>query len=433
MDMKHILPNVLLEATRLTRGGRLTEATAALQRMFGGQAAPGSAKAQAKRGPPTIDGVIEAAETAEARPAPEAKPAHQEGPMPGAGLGRRLFGIAEGMVQPEMQETLRGFLDQIGHGEIQLPGGAPAPLFPTPAPVVVPEGAQFLAATFSNQTGSRPYKLYVPSGYRPGWSIPLVVMLHGCTQSPDDFAIGTGMNGAAEERTCLVAYPGQISSANLQKCWNWFSEEDQRRDGGEPSLISGITREVMRGYAVDPRRVYVAGLSAGGAAAAVMGDAYPDLYAAIGVHSGLPCGAARDMPSAFAAMRQGGGAHRAADVPRSGARRRVIPTIVFHGDRDTTVHPRNGDAVVAQSASASALRAHVEEGRVPGGHAYSRTLHLDANGKAVIEQWVVHGAGHGWFGGNQAGSYTDPRGPDATREMLRFFLEHRHPAPARGV
>ncbi|HTR17234.1 MAG TPA: esterase, partial [Acetobacteraceae bacterium] len=185
--MKHILPNVLLEATRLTRGGRLTEATAALQRMFGGQAAPGSAKAQAKRGPPTIDGVIEAAETAEARPAPEAKPAHQEGPMPGAGLGRRLFGIAEGIAQPGMQETLRGFLDQVSHGEIQLPGGRPAPLFPTPvfptpAPVVVPDGARFLAATFSNHAGSRPYKLYVPSGYRAGMSVPLIVMLHGCTQ-----------------------------------------------------------------------------------------------------------------------------------------------------------------------------------------------------------------------------------------------------------
>lgn len=179
----------------------------------------------------------------------------------------------------------------------------------------------------------------------------------------------------------------------------------------------------MRDYAVDPQRVYVAGLSAGGAAAAIMGDTYPDLYAVIGVHSGLACGAASDMPSAFAAM-QGGGVHRAAGAPRSGAQRRVVAAIVFHGDRDTTVNPRNADAVVAQSAQAAALKTHVEEGQVPGGHSYRRTLRADANGQTVIEQWVVHGAGHAWFGGSPAGSYTDPRGPDATREMLRFFLEH---------
>jgi poly(hydroxyalkanoate) depolymerase family esterase len=254
-------------------------------------------------------------------------------------------------------------------------------------------------------------------------------MLHGCTQSPDDFAAGTRMNAVAEGHICLVAYPGQTSSANRQKCWNWFSEGDQQRDGGEPSLIAGITREVMRDYAIDPRRVYVAGLSAGGAAAAVLGQAYPDLYAAIGVHSGLACGAARDLPSAFAAMQRGNGgsAYRAAGISRSGPQR-VVPAIVFHGDRDTTVNPRNGDAVVAQAARGAALRTHAEEGRVPGGYAYSRALHADANGQTVIEQWVIHGAGHAWFGGSPAGSYTDPRGPDATGEMLRFFLEHPHPA-----
>ena len=429
--MKNILPKDVLEATRLTNAGRLTEATAALQRLLGGHAAPGSADAQARRGPPTIEGVAETAGTAQAKSPPQAGLAASS-----AGVGRLPFGLVDGTTQPAMPEALRGFLDQVSHSGLQMPGGGGlAHLSPTPAPVAVPAGAQFLAATFSNQAGSRPYKLYVPSGYRPGQPIPLIVMLHGCTQSPDDFAAGTRMNEAAEEHTCLVAYPGQTSSANMQKCWNWFSEGDQHRDQGEPSLIAGITREVMRDYAVDPRRVYVAGLSAGGAAAAIMGDAYPDLYAAIGVHSGLACGAASDMPSAFAAMQRGGSgpAHRTAGASRSGTLPRVVPTIVFHGDRDTTVNPRNGDAVVAQSAQAAALRMHTENGQAVGGHAYSRTLSADASGRTAIEQWVVHGAGHAWFGGSPAGSYTDPRGPDATREMLRFFLEHPHPSPTQAA
>jgi poly(hydroxyalkanoate) depolymerase family esterase len=419
MTMKHTLPTELLEATRLTNAGRLTEATTALQRMLGGQMAPASTNPQPRREPPTIDGVAEPAEAVGTKPAP------QSGPAFGTGLGPPPSGGSGSSMPPPMPEALRSFLDQASHGGFQLPGGLAHPS-PTAAPAVVPEGAQFLAASFSNPAGSRPYKLYVPSGYH-GQPVPLIVMLHGCTQSPDDFAAGTRMNTAAEEHTCLVVYPGQIAAANPQKCWNWFSEADQQRDGGEPSLIAGITRQVMRDYAVDPRRVYVAGLSAGGAAAAVMGDAYPDLYAAIGVHSGLACGAARDMPTAFAAMRGGSGGPAQRSTSRPGAQRRVVPAIVFHGDRDTTVNPRNADAVVAQSAQAAALRTHTEEGQAPGGHAFSRTLHADANGRTVIEQWVVHGAGHAWFGGNAAGSYTDPRGPDATEETLRFFLEHPHP------
>jgi poly(hydroxyalkanoate) depolymerase family esterase len=367
--MPNALPSDLLAATRLTRDGRLAEATAALRRMLGGQTAPrGTA---GPRGPVTID--------AEA----EAEPA-----------------------------TPRG--------RFRLPGGEARPP-PRPAVVAVPGGARFLAATHANAAGSRPYKLYVPSSYH-GQKVPLIVMLHGCTQSPDDFAAGTRMNEAAERHACLVAYPGQTGAANPQRCWNWFREADQRRDAGEPSLIAGITREVIGRYAVDPRRVYVAGLSAGGAAAAIMGAAYPDLYAAIGVHSGLACGAARDVPSAFAAMRHGGdGAARPGTPPR------VVPAIVFHGDRDATVNPRNGDAVVAQSAQAAALRVHAEQGQVAGGRAWRRTLHVDATGRTVIEHWLIHGAGHAWSGGSQAGSYTDPLGPDATAEMRRFFQEHPHP------
>jgi poly(hydroxyalkanoate) depolymerase family esterase len=280
----------------------------------------------------------------------------------------------------------------------------------------LPPGAQFVTEAFSGAAGSCSYKLYIPS--HPREAAPLVIMLHGCTQSPDDFAAGTGMNALAEEQGFLVAYPAQTPSANAQKCWNWFRPGDQGRDRGEPALIAGITRQILRTRSIDPRRVYIAGLSAGGAAAAIMAQAYPDLYAAVGVHSGLACGAARDIPSAFAAMQQGAAGSAA---PASG---RAIPTIVFHADRDKTVHPRNGDQVIAQSGLAAASRSEIERGQVPGGHAYSRTIHRDGDGKAVLEQWLVHGGGHAWSGGSSAGSYSDPHGPDASKQMLRFFMEH---------
>jgi poly(hydroxyalkanoate) depolymerase family esterase len=245
-------------------------------------------------------------------------------------------------------------------------------------------------------------------------------MLHGCTQSPDDFAVGTRMNELAEEQRFLVAYPAQPQSANPSKCWNWFNGTDQRRDYGEPSLIAGITRQIIRDFPIELGRVYVAGLSAGGATAAIMGATYPDLYAAIGVHSGLACGAARDVTSAFVAMRQGG-------VPegnRAGTTGPIVPTIVFHGDRDRTVNPANGDQVIAQAKGRTNLRETVVHGKASGGISYDRTVQTDETGRSILEQWVLHGAGHAWSGGSAAGSYTEPRGPDASREMVRFFLQH---------
>jgi poly(3-hydroxybutyrate) depolymerase len=203
----------------------------------------------------------------------------------------------------------------------------------------------------------------------------------------------------------------------MQKCWNWFNAADQRRGDGEPSLIAGIALEVVEEFSADPTRVYVAGLSAGGAAAAIMAGTYPDVFAAVGVHSGLACGAARDMPSAFTAM---GG--RGASRPRGAGP--ALPTIVFHGDADNTVHPINGDHVVAQARATEATRNVVSRGMTPGGMAYTRTVQFDRAGREVIEQWVLHGAGHAWSGGSPRGSYTDPRGPDASREMVRFFLAH---------
>jgi poly(hydroxyalkanoate) depolymerase family esterase len=414
--MNAIFHGHMIEATRLTRDGRLTEASALLQRLLQGDApadaaAPtpqGTSRPTDGRAPRILDVDPETGEASDPAPKPDPR-ATAARHWPDDGLSAATM--------PQMPAALRGFLDSV-HQRGMTPGSMARAADP------LPDGALFLAGSFNSDAGSRGYKLYIPSTHRSA-AMPLVVMLHGCTQSPDDFAAGTRMNTLAEEHGCLVVYPGQTQAANAQKCWNWFSPGDQLRDQGEPALIAGITRQVMRDHAVDPRRIYVAGLSAGGAAAAIMAQAYPDLYAAAGVHSGLACGAARDMPSAFAAMRQGAAAPQPSDRGRApAASRRIVPTIVFHADKDGTVHPRNGDQVIAQSAAAGGLRTEVQRGQVPGGHAYSRTIHADATGQPILEQWVIHGGGHAWSGGSADGSYTDPRGPDASREMLRFFLEH---------
>jgi poly(hydroxyalkanoate) depolymerase family esterase len=423
--MNEALHADMLEATRLTRAGRLTEATALLQRALrrepvsdtGSGPTGEGAHAPTGRDSRIVDLIPKTIELTDPPPSP------RTGHASGTGASSRPADPTPGTARPHMPQALRRFLERIKriHPE---PGAGKLPRRSPPhAPDVVPDGGRFVAASYGNQAGSRAYKLYAPSGYR-GQAVPLVVMLHGCTQSPDDFAAGTRMNVIAEEHTCLVAYPAQAASANSSKCWNWFRPSDQQRGQGEPSLIAGITWQIMRDYSVDAERVYVAGLSAGGAAAAIMGMTYPDLYTAVGVHSGLACGAAGDLPSAFAAMRQG----EAVAVRQSGDLRRMVPTIVFHGDRDTTVHPRNGDQVIAQSRATTMnhLQTTMRHGRAPGGYAYSVTLHTDARGQTILEHWVIHGAGHAWSGGSPAGSYTDPQGPDATREMLRFFLEHRH-------
>src|SRR5256884_1137172 len=412
-------PNKMAEATRLTRAGRLAEAVALLQRMLRAESPRNMTSGTAVdivptgREPPIIDATAKSEETAcppsscfgiESRPA------------------SRPFASAVTAAQRHMFPRLSTLVGRLGSGL-----GLRGLVQPTPVstPDIVPEGGQFIEATYSNPAGTRAYKLYIPSRYH-GQAPPLVVMLHGCTQSPDDFAAGTRMNVIAEEHACLVVYPTQSSEANAAKCWNWFRPSDQRRGQGEPSLIAGITHQVMRDYSVDPQRVYIGGLSAGGAAAAIMGATYPDVYAAIGVHSGLACGAAIDIPSAFAAMRQGeSSASMSCDMSAVLGHGLDLPTIVFHGDQDNTVHPRNADHVFAQRRTAK-LQKKIHRGRAPGGHAYTRTIHTDASGRAMFEHWEIHGAGHAWSGGSSAGSYTDPRGPDAAREMLRFFLEHRN-------
>jgi poly(hydroxyalkanoate) depolymerase family esterase len=412
--MDDTLQSGVREASRLTRAGHLTEATALLQRaLLGGRDlyCP-SANEDA---PPTIDLVPDTVEVT--GPGPSLRSGQEFGAGARTSAERRVW---------DRPEPLRRFFDRITRTGFQR-GSSDIAETPAADPPAAPEGGKFLAKSYSNEAGKRAYKLYVPSRYR-GQPLPLIIMLHGCTQSPDDFAAGTRMNLNAEQHNCFVAYPAQAVSANASKCWNWFRPGDQERGHGEASLIAGITRQVMSDYSIDAEQVYAAGLSAGAAAAVILAATYPDVYAAVGVHSGLACGAASDIPSALAAMRrsQPMGRRRSGRPSLRGAVSRTVPAIVFHGDHDTTVHPHNGDQVVAQlrEASDTALQVTVQHGRVPGGRAYNRTLYYDPRGQVIFEQWVIRGAGHAWSGGSPTGSYTDPQGPDATREMLRFFLEH---------
>ena len=276
-------------------------------------------------------------------------------------------------------------------------------------------GSRFIAARFATTSGGRDYKLFIPDAAADGKPLPLAVMLHGCTQDPDDFARGTAMNELAQREGFFVLYPAQSQQANPQRCWNWFKHSHQERGRGEPALLAGMTRQVMEQHPVDPARVYVAGLSAGGAMAAILADTYPELYAAVGVHSGLAAGAASDLPSALQAMQgQGGRGRRSAQH---------VPTIVFHGDADTTVHPSNG-AHVAAASSPGAGAADVQQQAPAGRRRSTRSVHRNGAGEVLAEHWLVHGAAHAWSGGSARGSYTDAQGPDASAEMLRFFLEH---------
>jgi len=345
----------MANALALTRAGKLTEATAELQQMLGGSpsAAPVSPKVR--------------------------KPARKP-------LSETLRHIARGGM-PE-------------HGRM--------------ARDITPD-ARFTRHHHAGPHGSRDYMLFVPESAATG-PMPVVVMLHGCTQTPQDFALGTGMNDLAEAQGVIVIYPAQPTGANMNKCWNWFRPEDQGRDAGEPAILAGIAQQVLQRADADASRVYAAGLSAGGAAAVILAQAYPDVFAAIGVHSGLASGAATDVAQAFAAMRNGAAGTKA---------RHRVPTIVFHGTADATVAPGNANDVARQAQAGLKGSRSATTIRPDAGRPYERAMLTGADGRSLGEVWMIEGAGHAWSGGNAAGSYTDPDGPDASAEMLRFFAQHR--------
>ena len=412
MDWNIHLKPLMGEAAQLVRGGQLAEATRVIQQALGG--------AVARQGSPQApDGT-------------GAAPLHAHGPTAGPAVPWRSARTA-----PEVEDAL--VIDRSAHAP---PAAAQAHTAAHPAadtpPLAEPPGS-FTRVAFAHP-GARHnphhYHLYVPPVATAQTPMPLVLMLHGCTQNPVDFATGTGMNAAAAPLNALVLYPEQPHSANPNGCWNWFRPGDQHRGSGEPALLVAMLRDVMARHPVDVERVYVAGLSAGGAMAAVLGREYPDVFAAVGVHSGLQAGAAHNVMGALSAMKSGAKPGPATHSTGNAAASPPPPLIVFHGDADTTVHAHNAEQLIqaqlAALAGAQGGTQHtvqtVHRGESPGGRGYTRTVYArpaEPTGAVVAEHWLLHHTGHAWAGGHASGSHTDPAAVDATAEMLRFFLAHR--------
>ena len=380
----------MVQVLSLTKAGRLVEATELIQQTLRSPSsrAPSGAASQ----PPPVFTIPKSAPSTDT---------HRRNPLSAAAKAlQRSFASPQGLQIPTQQ-----------YPDVLLRQG--------PRSGSLGEGV-LLDRMYQNDSGARRYKIYVPPDSKQ--DAPVIVMLHGGTQPVLDYAAGTGMNQLADLHHFLVVYPEQDARANPMRYWNWFRPQDQHAGNGEPSLIAGITQEVIREYNADPDRVFIAGFSAGAAMATVMAATYPQLYAAAGVHSGLPYGAAYDVPSAFALMRGGSLPSRLESALR-------IPLIVFHGDHDEIVNVVNASEIRQQRlGSDGALTAadgvRVTQGQVPGGHAYTQTTYSD-DADVLLEQWIVHGAGHAWFGGTAGCSYTDPLGPAASAEMVRFFSEHR--------
>lgn len=285
----------------------------------------------------------------------------------------------------------------------------------------IPLGAQYLTRRHRTVWGSRAYRLYLPAS-QPKRLKGLILMLHGCDQTPDDFSIGTHMNMLAEKHGLAIAYPAQTKLHNAAACWSWFKPGDQGRGAGEPAMLASLMRKLTKQLGVRRDLTFVAGLSAGGAMAAILADEYPDIFAGAGIHSGLARGAAHDVMSAMSAMRRGGASAVTPPALHSGAG--PVRRIVFHGDKDSTIAPTNAAIIVAAAVGEDTVPTKVITRSVRG-RDYTRSLYAGTDAAGPVELWIIKGAGHAWSGGRRAGSYTDSKGPDASAQMVRFFLDKR--------
>jgi poly(hydroxyalkanoate) depolymerase family esterase len=429
----HDFAAAMRRAGRSTRAGKLRDATRIIQAALAGQelggrhvpapdpAAPRQTQTAAPQAGALELEALELGRTARLdTEGPSAADAGANAEASPASAGAYKFARAQRLRRPlgEVVEALRR--SPMGTEALGSLPGITLPGARRPSSPPLPDGARYVARSFTCAAGTRGYKLYIPAsaGERPRG---LIVMLHGCKQDPDDFAAGTRMNDVAEVHGLVVAYPGQTGAYNASSCWNWFDRAHQERDFGEPAIIAGITREIASEFGLDRQSVFVAGLSAGGAMAVVMGETYPDLYAAVGVHSGLAYGSANDVISAFAAMR-GEVGPGSVEQARRGANFTAMRTIVFHGSADRTVHPSNSHRIVEAANPGGAVRAKTQHGRAAGGRTYTRTIITGPDGSPQLEHWRMDGVGHAWSGGHPDGTYTDPQGPDASLEMARFFL-----------
>ncbi|WP_304616995.1 extracellular catalytic domain type 1 short-chain-length polyhydroxyalkanoate depolymerase [Paracoccus sp. (in: a-proteobacteria)] len=402
--MNNAFAAAMSRALEQTRAGNSAEATRIIQAALGqGSAAQGGLPLPSPA-PMAARPRIEDAELVAVRP-PKAAPAAAAAD----GDGAATAGFRPG----DLQQML-GRMGCLGPQGSVLPQGLMAMPRTNAAPAL-PPGARYETRRFASALGARDYRLFLPSGIGDG-ARGLIVMLHGCTQDPDDFARGTDMNSHAERAGLIVVYPHQTRAQNPQGCWNWFRPQDQGAEAGEAALLAALTRAVAAEFAVPQDSIFAAGLSAGGAMAATLAATQPDLFAAVGIHSGLPHGAAHDIPSAFGAMR--GQGERAGPALRG-----TVRMIVFHGTADATVHPSNAERLVAAARPALPGAARHERGSA-GGRSYRRDVVEADDGTPLIESWRIDGAGHAWSGGRSEGSYADPAGPDASAQMVRFFL-HR--------
>lgn len=311
--------------------------------------------------------------------------------------------------------------------------------------LVIPNTAragEWQRGSATGASGSRNYALWVPAGYDKRKATPLVMMLHGCMQKPEDLAAISGMNAVAEQHNFLVVYPEQIPAANPLKCWNWFDPQNQTRGSGEPSLLAAIVAKVQTTHKVNPKKIFVAGISAGGAMAVVMAATYPDLFSGVGTSAGLAYKTATSVQTGLAAMKQGSADPRQLESLVYSAmneglrvrRKKSLPIIVFQGSVDPYVNPLNADQLIVQWAATNdflddgkynqSVKAEIAEtvaGNVPAGYSFTRSIYQDKAGRLLMEKWIVNGLAHAWSGSPAASTFGDPKGPDASKEMWRFF------------